>query len=300
MKLAVGYVRVSREDENPENQVYMIMKWAKEHGYIVSIFQDYAVSGAVDPFQRSGFKAMIEYMKMNNVKTIIVTELERLTRDVEHYERLKDLKKILGWSIEEDVEIISLADETFTQLVAEIRRLARQLRESIPAESRFLKPIYDIIVEILMIVAEKLPEIRISMAQAERQRASERTRRAIERLKAEGRVYTKPTIIEWIALYRTGKKSLSELTREDIEEARKYFIEQYVKPVKEGVPVYRVYKKKFLVNEKPVINMIREKRLADATYKEKIGVKKPSRIETYSSYSSFRRTVLKLMNNVSF
>lgn len=284
VKQAVAYIRVSREDENPANQIHAIMQWARENGYqVVGVFQDVAVSGAVDPFQRPGFKTMLEFMKATGVNTIIVAELERLTRDVEHFEKLRDLKSVLGWAVEQDVEIVSIADVRFTELVSRVRSMIRELRSALPQELSFLKPVYELVSRILVSVVEILPEIRISMAQAERERVRERTKRALDRLRSEGRVYTKPTFIQWLALYRSGKRSLSELTRDDVEAAKRYFIEQYVKPYREGVPARRLYRK-FIEMEKPVIDFIRK-------LKQESG--RPVKT-TYASYTAFYTLLKKL------
>jgi len=292
-KRAVAYIRVSKEDENPENQMFAIQKWAEENGYEVIPFFDYAISGTTDPFQRPGFRMMINYMKRNNIRTIIVAELERLTRDVEHYEKLRDLKKLIGWAIEEDIQIISISDYKFTEIVNEIKKTVFKFKNTLPKEARYLKPIYDLVATLLIYIAEKLPELRIAIAQAERDRIAERTRRALARLKTEGKVYTKPTFLHWLALYRSGKKALKELTREDIEDAKHYFIEQYVKPYLEGYPIRRLYKR-FLYQEKPVIEMIRAYREKDIEIRRKLGRRIPRRRETYSSYYAFYYLVKKL------
>ena len=293
MRKAVAYIRVSREDENPENQLFTIQRWAKEHRYDVVPFMDYAISGAVDPFERPGFKMMLNYMKTNSIRTIIVAELERLTRDVEHYEKLKDLKKLIGWAIEEDIEIISIADYKFTELINKLRSMVDELRETIGRDAKILKPFSKFMEGVVGLFAELLPEIRIAMAEAERDRIAERTKRALERLKAEGRLYTKPTIIHWIALYRAGKKNLKELTREDIEEAERYFYEQYVKPYKERVAVNYLYKK-FLNQEKPVLEMIRRYREKDLAERREKGLPLPKKPTLYNSYYSFYYIVKKL------
>ena len=89
-------------------------------------------------------------------------------------------------------------------------------------------------------VAEKLPELRIAIAQAERERVSERTKRALERLREKGKVYTKPTFIYWLALHRSGKRELKELSKEEIEEAKRYFFNQYARPYLDGVLIRRL------------------------------------------------------------
>lgn len=288
MRKAVCYIRVSREDENPENQLFAIQKWAEEHGYEIVPFMDYAVSGAVDPFQRPGFRMMVSYMKSDGVRTIVVAELERLTRDVEHYEKLKDLKKIIGWAIEEDVEIISIADYKFTEIVNDIKRTVAEFRRTLPKEARYLKPIYDLVASLLISVAEKLPELRIAIAQAERERVAERTKRALQRLKAEGKVYTKPTFLHWLALYRSGKERLRDLVPDDLADAERYFVDQYVKPYREGVPAMRLYRK-FLQQERPVIEMIRRRRHEEVASRRRKGLPVPKVLHLYSSYASFYR-----------
>jgi hypothetical protein len=131
------------------------------------------------------------------------------------------------------------------------------------------------------------------MAQAERERASERTKRALERLRAEGRVYTKPTLIHWLALFRSGKKSFRELTREDIEDAERYFVENYVKLYLEGWKIRQLHIK-FLQREKALVQMIQARRLEDAEYRRKRGEPVPEKPNTYVSYYTFRKALKKL------
>jgi DNA invertase Pin-like site-specific DNA recombinase len=51
----VAYVRVSRDDEQPENQEYAIFRWAAERGHqVVKVVEDVGVSGALPPAQRPG------------------------------------------------------------------------------------------------------------------------------------------------------------------------------------------------------------------------------------------------------
>lgn len=292
LRRAVAYIRVSRDDENPENQLYVIEEWARRHGYEVVPFTDFAVSGATDPFQRPGFKMMLRYMREHGIKTIIVAELERLTRDVEHYEKLKDLRRILGWALEEDVEIISIADQGFTEMVRRVRESLAEIKGRL-GDDAVMKPFLRLAEEIILKIAELIPEARIAAAQFERERAAQRTKRALERLKSEGRVYTKPDYAAWLALYRSRKAEFSELTREEIEEAERYLVEQYVKPYLEGVPASRLYRK-FLEQEKPVIEFIRRRREAELALRAKLGLPIPYRVETGTSYTSFRRLLKKL------
>lgn len=222
---------------------------------------------------------MLEYMRRTEINTIVVVMLDRLTRDVEHFERLKDLRSVLGWAVEQDVEIVSIADAKFTELVNQVRNMVREMRSSLPQEMSILKPVYEMVSKMLVSVVEMLPELRISMAQAELERA----RRAIDRLRAEGRVYTKPTLIHWLAPFRSGKGGFSELTKDDVDSAERYFYSQCVKLYEKGVPALRLYRR-FLESERPVVEFIRRR-------KESSGMSK----NTYTSFTAFY-TLLKRVN----
>ena len=64
MKLAYAYIRVSLSEEKPENQKLAIEKWARENNYsIVKWFKDIGVSGAIPPWERLGFKQLLETVR---------------------------------------------------------------------------------------------------------------------------------------------------------------------------------------------------------------------------------------------
>ena len=83
-RLAVGYARVSLEEENIENQVYEIQRFAEQNGLVlVGVFKDVGVSGAKPIMGRDGFKQMLNVLEsLPAVKTIIVFDLTRLGRDM--------------------------------------------------------------------------------------------------------------------------------------------------------------------------------------------------------------------------
>ncbi len=84
MDRAVVYIRVSRDDENPENQVYAIRKWAEQHGIqIVGVFKDIDVSGGIKPRDRPKYRQMLDFMKDNNIDFILFYDLARLSRSLE-------------------------------------------------------------------------------------------------------------------------------------------------------------------------------------------------------------------------
>jgi DNA invertase Pin-like site-specific DNA recombinase len=85
VKLAVGYARVSLEEESIENQEFEIMQFAKQNNIIIiKVFRDVGVSGAVPALEREGFRKMLEFLKeLPNVRTIVVYDLSRLGRDIQ-------------------------------------------------------------------------------------------------------------------------------------------------------------------------------------------------------------------------
>ena len=83
-QLAVGYARVSREDEDIGNQVHAIEDYAKTNNLtLVGVFRDVGVSGAKPALERDGFKQMLNDLEsMPAIRTIIVFDITRLGRDM--------------------------------------------------------------------------------------------------------------------------------------------------------------------------------------------------------------------------
>jgi len=82
-KKAVVYARVSVREEDINNQIRNIEEWAKLHGYeIVAVFKDEAITGASDPLKRPKFQMMLEFMKDNNLRTILVYDISRFGRSL--------------------------------------------------------------------------------------------------------------------------------------------------------------------------------------------------------------------------
>lgn len=90
---ALAYVRVSREDENPENQVNAIREWASKNGVeVVSVYIDVDVSGSIPPRERTQYRAMIEAAKTLGIKMLLFYDLSRLSRNLE--QGLIELKQL--------------------------------------------------------------------------------------------------------------------------------------------------------------------------------------------------------------
>ena len=90
---ALAYVRVSQEDENPENQVNAIKRWAGEHSVeVLGFYIDIDVSGGVPPRDRPNYRAMLDTARKLGVKLLLFYDLSRLSRSLE--DELLELKKL--------------------------------------------------------------------------------------------------------------------------------------------------------------------------------------------------------------
>ncbi len=86
---AVAYLRTSSATnvgegkDSDKRQLAAIEAFARSAGYeILKVFHDAAVSGADPISERRGFRAMIEYIKGNGARTIIVETANRFARDL--------------------------------------------------------------------------------------------------------------------------------------------------------------------------------------------------------------------------
>lgn len=90
---ALAYVRVSQEDENPENQINAIRKWAVEHDIeILGFYIDVDISGSIPPRERPNYRAMLDVAKRLGVKLLLFYDLSRLSRSLE--DGLIELRKL--------------------------------------------------------------------------------------------------------------------------------------------------------------------------------------------------------------
>jgi len=110
MKECVAYIRISRENENLENQKLALLEFAKQNGLeIKAFFVDKDVSGVIPPREREGYKSMLKYCEDNNVKIILFYDISRLARNVE-----EGLKEIIR--LEEEGYTIYTTDRLFELL----------------------------------------------------------------------------------------------------------------------------------------------------------------------------------------
>ena len=145
----VGYVRVSREDENPENQEHAIQNYVQAKGYqLVEIEKDIGVSGALPPLEREGFRKVVEKLERKEADGVIVYALDRIARSLWELSTVVKEFDQKGW------QIISIREDWLNILDPKIRSL---------------------IIAILGRAGEM-----------ERELIRERTKEALARLKAEG------------------------------------------------------------------------------------------------------------------
>ncbi len=92
---AISYIRVSTEEQDPENQRVYLEKWASERGgfTIVKHYVDFAVSGSTSVMDRPAFHSMVSEAPSLNPRPIalLVYEVSRLVRNFQEFFRLLDI-----------------------------------------------------------------------------------------------------------------------------------------------------------------------------------------------------------------
>ena len=92
--MIIGYLRVSTEKQNPENQRDEIRRFAEEKSLAVDSWVVETVSGKIDHKKRKLGRLL---RKMNKGDTLIVTEISRLSRS------LTEIMAIMGYCLEKEV-----------------------------------------------------------------------------------------------------------------------------------------------------------------------------------------------------
>ena len=99
----VIYSRVSRKDENIENQIEKLKDWAKQNGWEVVYISDKDKNVSayeIEAFKRKGFLEAYEKAKEYKANLLVIS-LDRISR------RYKDLVKTLNKLREEGIQVIS-------------------------------------------------------------------------------------------------------------------------------------------------------------------------------------------------
>jgi len=105
MKVAI-YVRVSRIDLHPENQVLELKKYCEEKGYeIYKIYED-RISGIKE--NRPALNEMMEDAKQKKFDAVLIWKLDRLGRSLQH------LVKVVGELDKYGVDLICKTQNIYT------------------------------------------------------------------------------------------------------------------------------------------------------------------------------------------
>ena len=183
---AVAYVRVSTDEQNPQGQLQVLQQYANERGYnIVKVFEE-NISGSVPPLKRKVFREMIEFCKENRIGVVVMYDLTRFYRaesPTETLNLLKMLPKEYGIFID----------------------FAREPQ----IEDPFLKELWEF--------------IKSWFASYERLQISTRTKYGMMRLRKEGKLFHRPTLLHYFTA-TLFNKDLSEVTQEDLKEAKVRFV----------------------------------------------------------------------------
>jgi len=83
-KVAVGYVRVSTEEQSlgPDAQRAAIERWAASRGVrIAAVFEDHGISGGAPAEKRPGLLAALEALRVHNAGLLVAAKRDRIARD---------------------------------------------------------------------------------------------------------------------------------------------------------------------------------------------------------------------------
>lgn len=173
----IGYVRTSKVESNPDNQINLIMDQGVDREHI---FIDVGISGASDVEDRPGYLAMEAFIASRAVETLFVFEISRLGRSF-----IDTLSRVIALE-ERGIQVYSLS----------------------PAESWSRienKSMRNFMLAIFSWVAEREREVLI-----------ERIKAGMDRAKAEGQPIGRPNRdLNWkkIDEYRSKGLSLSAISR---------------------------------------------------------------------------------------
>jgi DNA invertase Pin-like site-specific DNA recombinase len=275
MKAAV-YVRVSREDEDPENQKYVVRRYCEENNLDCIFFPpEIGVARTEDPFQRPVLNQLLRFMDENNIKILITESVDRLIAEPEYWE------KFLEYCTSKGIRLIFVRDSKMTETIESAVKTLEELRSK--ADSAVYKTVLKHLMQNLMNLIDLYFDVKVAVAKEYVEDVRYKVKRKLQQLRDEGKVYTKPTLIHWMALFLSGKERFSDLTKEEIEYAKRIFCERYCKPFKTGVPARRLYRK-FLNEEKELISFIQSKT--------------EGKKNKYNSYVSFYRLLKKLSSTM--
>ncbi len=160
---ALGYIRVSLNEEHPENQEIALKEFCERNGIeLLKVFRDVGVSGAEPALQRPNFKKLLQAAELMDIKTIVVFDLTRIGRDI--FDVINTLKY--------------LYDKGFNILFVKHPELNLNNTDSYVART----------------MRRALVALLASFAEMERSFIRERTKQGMERARREGKHIGRPPI----------------------------------------------------------------------------------------------------------
>lgn len=182
---AVTYIRVSTEEQDPENQRAYLERWASGRGIqIVRHYVDVGVSGATPPWERPAFRQLVEEVPSIDPRpqVLLVYEISRLVRSFQELFTLLDLVE----------GRLGLAVVSASERESALQSLDGVYRQFLRAVLAFV-------------------------AAMEREFIRQRTRAALERARAEGRIWSvadrRRELAEEAARMYSQGASLGEISR---------------------------------------------------------------------------------------
>ena len=115
-----GYVRTSREDQHPENQINIMIERGVPRQ---NIFVDAGVSGAIPPEEREGYSNLMRFLEENDVDHLYVFEISRLGRSfTDTLSRVIGLEEtgIMVWSLSPSESWTRIEDRKIRELMLAI------------------------------------------------------------------------------------------------------------------------------------------------------------------------------------
>jgi len=245
---AVAYIRVSREDENPDNQRFVIEQFCKEKNLDCLFFPpEIGIARTEDPFQRPILRQIFDFMIANRINILIVESIDRFIAEPEYWD------KVLEFFAKNGIKLISVKDKDLTDSFTKIIETLEEVKKV--SDSAVFKVILEHEIENLKNFVRMYHRVKVAIAKEYVEDVRYKTKRAIEKLKNEGKVYHRPNLVHYLALYITGKKYPRELSQEEIEHARNLFC-NFVKSVA-GDPLTGSIKlawREFLKQYKPLFD----------------------------------------------
>lgn len=228
-KKCVGYVRISQKDEDPDNQKYVIRKWAEENGYEILFAPVEEMTGEEDPLKRPMFRLALELARENGINTIVMSDIQRFSRNYEN--TMKRLSELATEGFK--IIFINTPLPSLNEFYATIEKVFSETGEDNPYTKVMKRAIRDILRAMLDLAGEIALRLYAAQGEAYLQEVKMRTRIKMQRLKEEGKLYHRPDLIWKYAAWLFGKK-VGDVTVEEYEKARERMSEMLRKHLAQG------------------------------------------------------------------